>query len=38
MLCLEKDRSETAPKPSFTEEQYEEEELIIWREEVKTGR
>lgn len=28
-LCLEKDQSETAPKPSFTEEQYEEKELII---------
>lgn len=36
-LCLEKGQSETAPKPNFTEEQHEEEELTIPREEVNGG-
>lgn len=37
LLCLEKDQSESAPTPSFAEEQYEGEELITPREEVKKG-
>lgn len=37
LLCLEKDQSESAPTPSFAEEQYEGEELITPREEVKRG-
>lgn len=36
-LCLEKDQSETAPEPSFTEEQHGEEELITGRGEVQAG-